>query len=93
LDVEETRGRETADMAKALGGKSPLRPKPILPETKTLKIPFRGQAYGAINFLANIAGNSAYQLHRRFPLEKYDLMQRIMLRAPFYLSPNSAFLK
>jgi len=41
---------------------------------------------GAIKFLANIAGIQHIDSIENFPMEKYDLMQRLMLRAPFYLS-------
>jgi 3-hydroxybutyrate dehydrogenase len=41
---------------------------------------------GGIKYLANIAGIQHIDSVENFPMEKYDLMQRIMLRAPFYLS-------
>ena len=41
---------------------------------------------GRIRYLANIAGLQHIDPVDRFPMEKYDLMMRIMLRAPFYLS-------
>ena len=39
-----------------------------------------------IKFLANIAGIQHIDSVENFPMEKYDLMQGIMLRAPFLLS-------
>ena len=44
---------------------------------------------GSIKYLANIAGIQHIDPVENFPMEKYDLMQRIMLRAPFYLSKLS----
>ena len=41
---------------------------------------------GTIKYLANIAGIQHIDSDDNFPMEKYDLMQRLMLRAPFYLS-------
>ena len=41
---------------------------------------------GRIKYLANIAGIQHIDAVENFPMEKYDLMQRLMLRAPFYLS-------
>jgi 3-hydroxybutyrate dehydrogenase len=41
---------------------------------------------GSIKYLANIAGIQHIDSVENFPMEKYDLMQRIMLRAPFYLA-------
>lgn len=42
--------------------------------------------HGDIKYLANIAGIQHVQSIEEFPMEKYDLMHRIMLRAPLYLS-------
>jgi 3-hydroxybutyrate dehydrogenase len=41
---------------------------------------------GSIKYLANIAGVQHIDSVDNFPMEKYDFMQRLMLRAPFYLS-------
>ena len=41
---------------------------------------------GSIKFVANIAGIQHIDSVDDFPMEKYDYMQRLMLRAPFYLS-------
>ena len=41
---------------------------------------------GKIRFLANIAGIQKVSPIEDFPIETYDQMQRLMLRAPFYLS-------
>jgi 3-hydroxybutyrate dehydrogenase len=41
---------------------------------------------GTVKYLANIAGIQHIDSVDNFPMEKYDLMQRLMLRAPFYLS-------
>ncbi len=41
---------------------------------------------GTIKYLVNIAGIQHIDAIENFPMEKYDFMQKIMLRAPFYLS-------
>ena len=41
---------------------------------------------GAIKYLVNIAGIQHIDAIENFPMEKYDLVQRIMLRVPFFLS-------
>jgi 3-hydroxybutyrate dehydrogenase len=41
---------------------------------------------GAIRYLANIAGIQYISSLEEFPMDKYDLMQKLMLRAPFLLS-------
>ncbi|WP_439027971.1 SDR family NAD(P)-dependent oxidoreductase [Haloarchaeobius sp. DT45] len=42
--------------------------------------------YGEVRYLANIAGLQHIDPLPEFPMEKYDLMHDVMLRAPFYLS-------
>jgi 3-hydroxybutyrate dehydrogenase len=42
--------------------------------------------YGQVRYLANIAGLQHIDPLDEFPMEKYDLMHDVMLRAPFYLS-------
>lgn len=44
---------------------------------------------GSIKYLANIAGIQHIDSIENFPMETYDYMQRLMLRAPFYLSKLS----
>jgi 3-hydroxybutyrate dehydrogenase len=41
---------------------------------------------GTIKYLVNIAGVQHIDSIDNFPMEKYDFMHRLMLRAPFYLS-------
>jgi len=41
---------------------------------------------GTIKYLFNIAGMQHIDSVENFPMEKYDLMQSVMLRAPFFLS-------
>ncbi|MES3517074.1 MAG: SDR family oxidoreductase [Natronomonas sp.] len=43
-------------------------------------------AEGTIRYLANIAGMQHIASIGNFPMGKYDFMQKLMLRAPFYLS-------
>lgn len=42
--------------------------------------------FGTIKYLANIAKIEDIHVSRKIPLEQYDLMQSLMLRAPYYLS-------
>jgi 3-hydroxybutyrate dehydrogenase len=41
---------------------------------------------GELRFLANVAGVQHISPLKEFPMEKYDLLQRVMLRAPFLLA-------
>ena len=86
LDVDENRGRETGKMAKAIGGRAIFVKADLTQDEDIRSSVLQAQKYGAIKFLANIAGIQHINSIEDFPMEKYDLMQRIMLRAPFYLS-------
>ena len=44
---------------------------------------------GSIKYVANIAGIQHIDAIENFPMEKYDFMLNLMLRAPFYLSKLS----
>jgi len=45
--------------------------------------------YGDLRFLANVAGLQHVAPIEEFPAEQYDLMQRVMLRAPTLLSKHA----
>ena len=86
LDIDENRGRETGEMAQAIGGRVIFVKTDLTRDEDIQNAVLQAQEYGAIKFLANIAGIQHINSVEDFPMEKYDLMQRIMLRAPFYLS-------
>jgi len=46
----------------------------------------KAASLGQVKYLANVAGIQHIDSVENFPMEKYDLMQRLMLRAPFYLA-------
>lgn len=85
-DINEKRGRETVKMAKKVGGKVVFQKGDLSKDEDILKIVKKASRLGSIKFLANIAGLQHIDSIENFPMEKYDLMQRIMVRAPFYLS-------
>ena len=86
LDIDEDRGNETCAMAHNLGGTA-VFVKTDLTRDKEIEEAVKIAAeQGTVKFLANIAGIQHIDSVENFPMEKYDLMQKIMLRAPFYLS-------
>ena len=85
-DVDETRGRETVEIARGLGGWVIFFRADLTRDEDIEKIVQQAAEIGTIKFLANIAGIQHINSIEDFPMEKYDLMQRIMIRAPFYLS-------
>ncbi len=85
-DVDEARGRETVEIARELGGWVIFFPADLTKDEDIEKIVQRAAQIGTIKYLANIAGIQHINSIEDFPMEKYDLMQRIMVRAPFFLS-------
>lgn len=86
LDIDETRGEETCHIAEEMGGMVHFIKTDLTRDEDIEQAVHKASAMGSIRFLANIAGIQHIDSVENFPMEKYDLMQRIMLRAPFYLS-------
>ena len=86
LDINEDEGRKTQQMAKEMGGQMVFLPTDLTNDRDLEKAVAEGAKLGTVKFLANIAGIQHIDSVENFPMQKYDLMQRIMLRAPFLLS-------
>jgi 3-hydroxybutyrate dehydrogenase len=86
LDINEKGGRETCDIAGELGGKVIFIRTDLTEDTQIERAVAEAAKLGTIKFLANVAGLQHIDSIDNFLMEAYDLMQRIMLRAPFYLS-------
>jgi 3-hydroxybutyrate dehydrogenase len=86
LDINEEESRKTVDMAEKLGGRMVFVKTDLCRDEDMLNAVAEAAGLGKIRYLANIAGIQHIDAVDDFPMEKYDLMQRIMLRAPFYLS-------
>jgi 3-hydroxybutyrate dehydrogenase len=86
VDVDEKRGAETVEMGKILGGKIVFQKADLSKDTDILGVVKEAQKLGTVKFLANIAGIQHINAVEDFPMEMYDRMMAIMLRAPFYLS-------
>jgi 3-hydroxybutyrate dehydrogenase len=86
LDTNEEEGIRTQQIAKEKGGQMVFF-KTDLTDDKAVEAAVSEAAKcGQIKFLANIAGIQHIDSVENFPMEKYDFMQRLMLRAPFLLS-------
>jgi 3-hydroxybutyrate dehydrogenase len=86
-DINEAGGKETVRIAEDLGGEVIFFIKTDLTSDEEIELLVRQAAeYGNIKYLANIAGMQHIDAVENFPMKVYDLMQKIMLRAPFYLS-------
>ena len=89
LDINEAEGNITQKMAREMGGQM-IFIKTDLTRDDEIETAIKEAAkLGTIKYLANIAGIQHIDSVDNFPMEKYDQMQTLMLRAPFYLSKLS----
>jgi 3-hydroxybutyrate dehydrogenase len=86
LDVNEAEAKKTQEMAKEMGGQMVFRKTDLSKDDDVKNAVAEAAKMGSIKYLANIAGVQHIDSIENFPMEKYDLMQNIMLRAPFLLS-------
>jgi 3-hydroxybutyrate dehydrogenase len=86
LDINEAEARKTEQMARDLGGKMVFIKADLSLDDDIEHAVRQAAELGSVRYLVNIAGLQHINSVADFPMEKYDLMQRIMLRAPFYLS-------
>jgi len=86
LDINEQEGKKTQKMARDMGGQMIFIKTDLARDEEMAKAVEDAAKLGRIKYLANIAGIQHIDAVENFPMEKYDLMQRLMLRAPFYLS-------
>ncbi|MFU8769127.1 MAG: SDR family oxidoreductase [Desulfotignum sp.] len=87
LDINDSEGGKTVDMARALGGNGFTFIRTDLTDDAQVRAAVeKAAALGQIRFLANIAGIQHIDAVENFPMETYDRMQNLMLRAPFFLS-------
>jgi 3-hydroxybutyrate dehydrogenase len=86
LDINAEEGDKTFKMIKEIGGEMVFIKTDLTQDDDLENAMQQAAKLGTIKYLANIAGVQHIDSVDNFPMEKYDLMQRLMLRAPFYLS-------
>jgi 3-hydroxybutyrate dehydrogenase len=86
LDINEKEGKKTQKMARDVGGQMIFIHVDLCKDEDLQRAASDAARLGTIKYLANIAGIQHIDSVENFPMEKYDLMQRLMLRAPFLLS-------
>jgi 3-hydroxybutyrate dehydrogenase len=86
LDINAAEGNRTQKIAREMGGQMIFIETDLTQDDQIENAVTEAAKLGTIKFLANIAGIQHIDAVENFPMEKYDLMHRIMLRAPFYLS-------
>lgn len=86
LDINEAEGKKTQQIARDLGGQMVFIRCDLTSDQEIESAVAEAAKLGAIKYLASIAGLQHVDAVENFPMEKYDLMTRIMLRAPFYMA-------
>ena len=85
LDNDDVGGKETQKIAREMGGQMIFLKTDLCDDSQIRHGVAEAAKLGTIRYLANIAGIQHIDSIENFPMETYDLMQRLMLRAPFYL--------
>ena len=83
--TNEERGRKMTELIRDMGGKAVFIKADLTSDDDIEKYVKEASKYGQIKFLANIAGIQHIDSVENFPMEAYDVMQKINLRAPLYL--------
>jgi len=86
LDINVEEGQKTQNLARELGGQMIFIQTDLTKDQEIESAVSEAAKLGSIKYLANIAGIQHIDSVDNFPMKKYDLMQQLMLRAPFYLS-------
>jgi 3-hydroxybutyrate dehydrogenase len=86
LDINEAEGKRTQKMAREMGGQMIFIKTDLTRDEEIESAIGEAAKLGTIKYLANIAGIQHIDSVDNFPMAKYDQMQALMLRAPFYLS-------
>ena len=86
LDVNADEGKRTQKLARDTGGQMIFIETDLTVDEHIIHAVAEAAKLGSIRYLANIAGIQHIDAIENFPMEKYDYMHRLMLRAPLYLS-------
>lgn len=86
LDINEKAGEETVKLADRFNGKMVFIKVDLTCDRELKNAVRKAAKLGNIRYLANIAGIQHIDAIENFPMEKYDFMMNLMLRAPFLLS-------
>ncbi len=86
LDINEEEGQKTVEIAREMGGQMVFIKTDLCKDEDMDRAVAEAAKLGSIKYVANIAGIQHIDPIENFPMEKFDYMIRLMLRAPFYLS-------
>jgi len=90
LDVDEEGLQETRDKIETIagGGEFVSTAADLTDDVEVEAAVEKATEQGQVRYLANIAGMQHIASLQHFPMEKYDLLTDVMLRAPFLLSKH-----
>ena len=86
LDVNAPEAQKTRQLVQQMGGQMIFLPTDLTRDDDVTAAVDEAAKSGNIKFLLNIAGMQHIDAIENFPMQTYDRMHRIMLRAPFLLS-------
>jgi 3-hydroxybutyrate dehydrogenase len=86
LDIREEQGEMTRKMVGDMGGRMRFIRADLTLDSDMERAVAEAATMGSVKYLANIAGIQHIDSIENFPMEKYDYMQRLMVRAPLYMS-------
>jgi len=86
LDINQQEGESTVRKAEDMGGSMTFVQCDLSKDDQVVSAVDQAAKIGSIKYLLNIAGVQHIDPVESFPMEKYDLMMSLMLRAPFLLS-------
>ncbi len=86
FDINEEEGIKTQKMAREMGGQMIFVKTDLCQDNEVKHAVSEAAKLGTIKYVANIAGIQHIDAVENFPMETYDYMLSLMLRAPFHLS-------
>ena len=86
LDINEEGLAGTREIVRNLGGRFEYFQTDLTDDRDCEAAVYKAASLGTIKYLINIAGIQHIDFIDDFPMEKYDFMQSLMIRAPFLLS-------
>ena len=86
LDFNEEEGVKTQKLAREMGGQMIFVKTDLCQDVEVARAVSEAAKLGTIKYVANIAGIQHIDAIESFPMETYDHMLNLMLRAPFYLA-------
>ncbi len=87
-DIDEEGLAETAALCEDHGVEGPIHTlvADLAEDADCERIVDGAAEHGRVSYLANVAGMQHIASIEEFPMQRYDLIQRVMLRAPVYLT-------